>query len=223
MNYLKNAELNDSFIQCCNESYLNKLARKYNAYITDYNSYYKVIENFISSKPIFSSVKVIQLDRSAENGYPHTRPGIICIPSDARFPSLERTLYHEYIHIHQRRNFELWKRFLAKHGWSPIDTFAIPERWRERVRINPDTIYSQFWCFQNRYVPLPIYININNPRMDEIKVMFFDLETGVLEHEMPKSMDHYKKYRQIEHPFELYAVELEDKIKNDTDILEFIK
>ena len=222
MNYLKTAESKDNYLEKCNACYNNRLARKYNKYIPDYNSYFKIIEDFIAKNTIFSTLKIVQLDVTAENGYPHTRPGIICIPSSARFPELERTLYHEYVHIHQRNNISLWKDFLVSEGWTPIDSSKIPERWRERVRYNPDTIYSQFWCFQNRYIPLPIYINLNNPTMENTKVMYYDLQTGSLDHDMPEIMKRYNSNRQTEHPFELYAVEMENKIKNDEDILAYM-
>jgi hypothetical protein len=222
MSYLETAEIKDNFLEKCKNSYINKLARKYNRYISDYNSYYKVIEDFINKNRIFSSVQIVQLDQSAENGYPHTRPEIICIPSNARFPELERTLYHEYVHIHQRRNFQLWKDFLESQGWTPIDESEIPERWRQRVRYNPDTIYSQFWCFQKRYVPLPLYMNENSPNMADTKVLYYDIQTGSLEHEMPQSMKRYMNNRQTEHPFELYAVEMENSIRNDEDILTYM-
>jgi len=224
MNDLKIAETIDSYIQKCKDNYNNMLARKSFAYTTDYNSYFSVIRDFLLKNPIFSSVKVIQLDRSAENGYPHTRPEIICIPSNARFPSLETTLYHEYVHIHQRRNINLWTTYLKSEGWEPIHEELIPERWKERVRFNPDTIYSQYWCFQKRYVPLPIFTNLGNPKMEDVKVMFYDLDSGILEHTMPDSMiTKYKNNRQIEHPFELYAVMMETKIKSDEDILLFMR
>jgi hypothetical protein len=222
MNYLKTAELKDKYLEKCNASYNNRLARKYNKYITDYNSYFKIIEDFIAKNPIFSNLKIVQLDNSAENGYPHTRPGVICIPSSARFPELERTLYHEYVHIHQRNNTSLWNDFLVSQGWTPIYSSEIPERWRERVRYNPDTIYSQYWCYKNRYIPLPIYVNLNNPTMDSTKVMYYDLQTRSLDHDMPEIMKHYNSNRQTEHPFELYAVEMENKIKNDEDILTYM-
>lgn len=222
MNYLRIAELEDKFIEKCNTSFNNRLARRHNSYVTDYNSYLKLIKEFTDKNPIFSTVRIVQLDRSAENGYPHTRPDIICVPSSARFPDLERTLYHEYIHIHQRKNFELWKEFLKTQHWTPIEDSKIPERWKERVRYNPDTIYSQFWCFKNRFVPLPLFINTNSPNMADTKVMYYDLETGSLEHDMPEVMKQYSSNRQTEHPFELYAVEMENTIKSDEDIINYM-
>jgi hypothetical protein len=222
MNYLRSAELKDNYLEICSKNHTNRLARKYNNYITEYNSYFKVIEEFVNKNPIFSNIHIIQLDQSAENGYPHTRPDTICIPSSARFPDLERTLYHEYIHIHQRKHFDLWKKFLESQDWLPIDESEIPQRWKERVRYNPDTIYSQYWCFKKQFVPLPVYTNINNPNMADTKVMYYDLQSGSLEHSMPEIMRRYNNNRQTEHPFELYAVEMESIIRSDKDILNYM-
>jgi hypothetical protein len=224
MNHLYKAELLDSFTTLSKENYNNNLARKKFNYTVSYNTYYSDIERFISENPIFNNIIVLQLDKTAENGYPHTRPdNIICIPNDARLPDLEVTLYHEYIHIHQRRNKDLWKTFLNNEGWNEVSKNSIPERWKDRVRLNPDTIYSQFWSFHN-YVPLPIFENLNNPKFDEIKIMYYDLTTGILEHDAPSIfINKYGTNRQSEHPFEIYAVMLEKKIKNDNDILSFIR
>ena len=53
------------------------------------------INNFIVQRNL--DIKVIQLHPSAENGFPHTRPNnIVCIPSNLKFPSLEKTTLHSY-------------------------------------------------------------------------------------------------------------------------------
>jgi len=224
MNYLYTAESIDSFTKLCKENYNNNLARKKFNYTIKYNTYYNNIKTFLLTNPIFNDIVVVQLDNSAENGYPHTRPeNIICIPSDARLPALETTLYHEYIHIHQRRNKDLWRQFLNSEGWTEVSKDQIPERWSDRVRYNPDTIYSQYWAFHN-YVPLPIFENLNSPSFDGIKIMYYDLNTGILEHDVPSIFTNkYGTNRQSEHPFEIYAVILEKKIKSNNDILSFIK
>ena len=175
--------------------------------------------------PIFTTVYLVQLHPSAENGYPHTRANdIICIPSNMRFPSLEETLFHEVVHIHQRNYLGEWTYFLHNEKWFEVNQELIPERWKEKIRYNPDTIYSTFWAFENRYVPLPIFIKPHNPSFNEIKVMFYDLQTGVLEHEPPNSfIKKYNDNRQSEHVFEIYAVILEDKIKDLDDISRWMR
>jgi len=215
---LDNAELIDNFFELCKYNFCNSEIRKNNIYKTDYNNYINTINIFLNEKKI--DVNIIQLHPSAENGFPHTRPNnIICIPSNARFPSLEGTIFHELVHIHQRNNLELWIQFLHNEKWFEVDENLIPERWKEKIRYNPDTIYSTFWAFENRYIPLPIFIKPHNPRFNDIKVMFYDLSTGILDHEAPESLK--KKYgenRQMEHVFEIYAVILENKIQGINDI-----
>ena len=115
MNAIKEAEQIDKFQGSCKNNFLNNLARKDFHYITSYNSYYTNIRDFTQKHPIFDSIEIVQLNHTAENGFPHTRPkNVICIPSNARFPSLEKTLFHEAVHIHQRNNKEAWDRFADK-------------------------------------------------------------------------------------------------------------
>ena len=212
MNITQNPENIDNFVHRCKENNCNRLARKNFAYITDYNSYYSTIKDFTNKHSIFNSMIIVQLDSSAENGYPHTRPpNIICIPSNARFPSLEKTLFHEAVHIHQRKYERLWRDFLNKEGWNPVEKSLIPERWVERIRYNPDTFLTPFWSYENRYVPLPMFSRPHDPVFEEIKVLWYDLKTGILEHNPPLSF--INKYgndvRQSEHPYEIYAVKME--------------
>ena len=223
MNILDKAELYDNFLTLTKYNFCNSEVRKGQIYKPDFNSYIQTINNFIKENNL--NVTIIQLHPSAENGFPHTRPNnIICIPSSARFPLLESTIFHELVHIHQRNNLDAWTEFLHQEEWFEVSEQLIPARWKEKIRYNPDTIYSTFWAYKNRYIPLPIFIKPHNPSFNDIKVMFYDLESGVLEHEPPEYFT--KKYgnnRQLEHPFEIYAVILENKISGHDDINYFIQ
>jgi len=226
MNAIKEAEQIDKFQGSCKNNFLNNLARKDFHYITSYNSYYTNIRDFTQKHPIFDSIEIVQLNHTAENGFPHTRPkNVICIPSNARFPSLEKTLFHEAVHIHQRNNKEAWDRFLAKEGWTPIDKKKIPERWYDKVRYNPDTFLEPFYIFKNRWIPIPMFASDYNPVFDEVNIMYYDTVSGILEHEPPEEFT--KKYgssiRQTEHPYEIYAVLLESKgALTENDIFNYI-
>ena len=188
MNHIKEAEIIDRFNSSCKDNFLNNLARKSFAYVTDYNSYFSTIQDFVKDYDIFNDIHIVQLDRTAENGYPHTRPNnVICIPSDARFPSLQVTLFHEAVHVHQRNNKVLWDRFLKKEGWTPFDKKDIPSRWLDKVRYNPDTFLSQFYIFEDRWVPIPMYASDYNPVFNNINIMYYDFKTGLLEHNPPES------------------------------------
>lgn len=218
---IKEAEDKDNFQEACKKNYVNSLVRYNHSYTIDSNSYIDTINSYVSQYPIFNNINIIQLDPSAENGYPHTRLNIICIPSNARFPSLEKTLFHEVVHIHQRNNPNLWNHFLNKEGWFLESKEIIPERWREKCRLNPDTYEKQFWSFQKHYIPLPLYLKDSFVKFEDIKVMYYDLKTGILEHSPPKIITNkYGNISQPEHPYEIYAVILaetypftEEKIK----------
>ena len=224
MNLLLQAESIDNYLQKNKDNYVNNLARINFSYTTDYNNYYIIIKEYINKYSIFNNIHIVQLNPSAENGYPHTRPmNIICLPSNAKFPNLEETLFHEVIHIHQRNNKELWHTFLKQEGWTPVESSLIPERWRIKCRNNPDTILEPFWKYKNRYIPLPIFIKDHNPIFHEINVMWYDLETGILEHEKNYPLPFVKQYgtnlSQPEHPYEIYAVLFSKEYPFDEDWL----
>ena len=226
MNYLKEAEAKDRFEERCKNNFVNSYIRKDFSYSTQYNSYYDKILEYIVKYPIFNDIKVIQLTRSAENGYPHTRPNnLICVPSSARFPSLEKTLFHEAVHIHQRNNEAMWEAFLNREGWFFEDEKTVPERWRVMCRLNPDTVMKQFYSFQKRYIPLPIFIKDSNVNFSDVKIVYYDLKTGVLENDTPKLIaDKYgRDMSQPEHPYEIYAVILAEKYPfSNNDIEKFL-
>jgi len=209
--HLAVAEKLDKFVASCNNDHSNSMARRNFLYVEDTNDYSKVIEEFISNHSIFNNITIVQLHPSAENGYPHTRPSnIICIPSNASFPSLQSTLFHEAVHIHQRNKEVEWSKFLGAEGWQEVPKSEIPERWLERCRYNPDTFLHPFWKFNKRYIPLPLFIRPHSPRFNELEVCWYDTLTGKLEHVQPEEFS--KKYglnRQSEHPYEIYAVLLE--------------
>lgn len=220
---LNNAEKIDKFIYSCSTNDCNMLARK-NCLYKVMPIYNEKLQIFLLNTSLFKNINVIQLHPSAENGFPHTRPNnIICIPNTSKFPSLKTTLYHEYIHIHQRNNVALWKEFLGKEQWSKIEDSEIPERWFARCRINPDTCYSRFWAYENRYIPLPLFVRPHDPYFEEVEIVYYDLRTGILQHEVPETiLRRYGENRQSEHPFEIYAVEMEDKISSEKDILDYL-
>lgn len=211
--HLDLAEQIDNYIKSCKNNYVNNLVRINFSYSTDTNSYLETIKNYVKQYPIFDNIKIIQLNNTAENGYPHTRPiDIICIPSNSRFPSLEKTLFHEVVHIHQRRYPKEWEQFLNREQWHLVSPETIPFRWREKCRLNPDTILKQFWCFNRRYIPLPIFIKDSFVKFEDVKVMYYDLNTGILEHNTPDCIkEKYGNNSQPEHPYEIYAVILAEK------------
>lgn len=223
---LEQAEHLDNYLKSIDNSYLNKIARSKCTYKEESNFFLDTINKYTKKYSIFDNIKIVQLHSSAENGYPHTRPNnIICIPSNSRFPDLETTLFHEVVHIHQRNNKYLWDDFLLRHGWKQYDASKIPQRWKDKCRLNPDTIYAPYYIFEDRYVPLPMFKKEINIELNDVNVMWYDTKSGILNNSPPESFN--KKYgfsvSQSEHPFEIYAVILSKQYPfDDKDIFKYL-
>jgi hypothetical protein len=202
MNALSRAETIDSYQTKCVENDLNARSRARCSYIpwTDPNSF---------SSYALEGETIVTMHPSADGGMPHTRPpATICLP--AYFPEsrLEETLKHERIHLDQRRRYRSWITALSAEGWTRVGEEEIPEEYRKRCRINPDTCWSPFWAWDNRYVPLPFFIREDKPDMKDISVRWYDLDEKYLSSAIPSSL--VKKYgtlqsHSLEHPFELMA------------------
>ena len=156
---------------------------------------------------------IVTMNPSADGGMPHTRPpSTICLP--AHFPKsmLESTLKHERIHLDQRKRYSAWVAALAQEGWAPVTEEEIPQEYRRRCRLNPDTCWSPFWSWKGRYVPLPFYVREDKPELRDISVRWYDLEEGIIGSVVPASL--VKRYgtlqsHSLEHPFELMAYGME--------------
>jgi len=202
MNALSRAESVDSYQRKCAENELNARSRAACAYIpwTDPNSF---------SSYALEGETILTLHPSADGGMPHTRPpATICLP--AYFPEsrLEETLKHERIHLDQRKRYGGWVAALSAEGWTPVDEEEIPEEYRKRCRINPDTCWSPFWAWKDHYVPLPFFMREDKPEMKDISVRWYNLHDKHLSSAIPSSI--VKKYgtlqsHSLEHPFELMA------------------
>jgi hypothetical protein len=215
MDVLERAEAIDGYRQACNENSLNAQAREGHVYelsnITLQS--YNFLRNAIDDYPILEGSEYAILDSTADNGFPHTRPNnLICLPASMckeapASKDFRVTLVHEGIHIHQRKFKNEWDKALEKAGWNPISKDSIPEEFRDRVRINPDTMMCPFWAFKTYHVPLSIFRHIESPKLNDVVVEWLDLRTGAVFHEPPKSFreKYTRSFQQPEHPYEIYA------------------
>lgn len=209
MNSLEKAEAIDNYRGSVYANDLNRLARSGQTYEQFREPNEKEIQALANRFQIVRGCELVFLHPSADAGFPHTRPkNIICLPSGFDGINLAETILHEGFHIHQRNFPSLWKGYSIHQGWWPILPSEIPAQWRERCRINPDTMSHPFWSWQDNYVPLPIFTNEASPRLTECEIRWYDLRNRILYKEPPRSfLERYGKIAQPEHPYEVGAIE----------------
>jgi hypothetical protein len=224
---LKQAEAADNYRKLCKENDLNWLARSNQTYAPFFEPMEPTLKALVAKTEITRACELVFLHPSADSGFPHTRPqNIICLPVGYGAHNLEETLLHEGFHVHQRNFEDSWISYSIRQGWWPIASSEIPERWRSRVRLNPDTLSNQFWIWEDRYAPLPLFTNEASPSLAAAEVRWMDRRTGTLLRTPPPSfLERYGSIAQPEHPFETGAIEFAKKnittFKGAQDVLIF--
>jgi hypothetical protein len=215
MSILEEAEAADSYRRKCSQSFFNEKARALQDYelssISKFSQMY--LEKAINTIPLYKMCQIAILNEGADNGFPHTRPkNVVCIPAsmcleEPASPKFIETLIHEAIHVHQRLNKNLWLEGLKKVKWTPVNPDLIPDDFKERLRLNPDTILEPFWAWSEHHVPLCMFKKTGPTSLSNTLVEWLDLRTNSLFHDPPKGFKEVYKQRihQMEHPYEIYA------------------
>jgi hypothetical protein len=220
---LDNAEKVDMYVEECSDDPSNSKARRNNNYSAnsmtskEYNFFEVVLENAKDKlstrlKMDLEEVNLIQLMPSADGGMPHTRPSnLICYPDITRFFNVS-TLIHELWHIHQRKYETLWSYVFKSWGWEPW-VYDIPDRFEKYRRLNPDTIDTPFWIFRESWIPIPIFKDISNPKVDEVEIWFYNPSKQYHTRQIPNEF--VSEYPNVplsayEHPRELAAYMLSE-------------
>ncbi len=244
--YLLNSESNDEYFKDCNSSPKNIKARKGDVVYTgnkispvEYNyldTYLETVYNTLPKRLLndLGKVRIIQLMPSSEGGMPHTRAGdsssidgIICFPNISQIYN-NITLIHELWHIHQRKYKDLWKLVFKNQGWREWDD-DLPNELEENRRYNPDTIDCPLWIFQDKWIPIPIFRDISNPKVGEVDIWFFNPEKRTRTRNIPGELLSYYSDSlpsvAFEHPRELAAYLLSEpsQYKNVNAFKDLIK
>jgi hypothetical protein len=214
MDVLDKAEAADSYRERCAKSFLNDLARNGQGYELSSISKEALdsLRRVVADIPLLDSCEIAILNSKADNGFPHTRPSnLICLPDfmckEEASPKFIETLIHEAIHVHQRLNKTLWETGLRKLNWTPVAPEKIPEKFKEKIRLNPDTLLEPFWAWSTYHVPLPLFNKFGPTSLSNTRVEWLDLRTGSLFHDPPTGFEkvYTEHIHQMEHPYEIYA------------------
>jgi hypothetical protein len=150
--------------------------------------------------------RVLVLPDSAEAGFPHTRPEVICFPRNYSADQFGETFIHELVHIHQRHKGTEWLNFL-RDSWSftPIGSDQLPSGLVERERLNPDTLAVPHMAWRGRWVPMKVFVvGFERVTMGGVETIWYDLENRIDMREAPEGwMEMFGT--QADHPFEMAA------------------
>ena len=169
-----------------------------------------------SPKGIFvknTVTRVLVLPDSAEAGFPHTRPEIICFPRNYSADQFSETFVHELVHIHQRHKGGEWLNFL-RDVWqftpvgsesSKVGSDQLPAGLVERERLNPDTMAVPHMAWKGRWVPMKVFVaGYDRISMGSVETLWYDLENRIDVRDAPEGwMETFGT--QADHPFEMAA------------------
>jgi hypothetical protein len=228
---LNKAEQIDNYINKCTNSWSNRIARLNNKYEPyelkkekedDYNYIINLLPKWL---PI--STSIIILNKTAENGMPHTRPDSICLPSGCISYSDEfkSTIFHESIHIHQRKLSQVWQLVYEKAWKMKKFKGELPEELNKYRRYNPDTIMDGLYVWNDKWVVVPIYLRKDRPVLNGIRLNFYNVITGETVAYIPEDwIEFFGRdigISEQEHPNEMAAYSLQkyffDKTKTQTE------
>jgi len=161
--------------------------------------------------PIQGPLTVAYLDGRSDAGLPHTR-GLkgIALPVFLVWHPSNKTIQHEIVHLSQKQNPQRWWAWYQDvWNFRPAkeeEFMGIPLRWRSRRRINPDTLRTPYTIWQDRWIPLSVFVNENEPDLRYCKRGFWDCKLSQWTWEPPS--DWVKTFGfgfNDEHPNEIAA------------------
>jgi len=160
---------------------------------------------------IGDGISLVTVSKSCEAGMPHTRAGDrIIMPDSISVADKGPIIEHERIHIYQRRKPEAWAKFY-KLAWAftlhKTPPTNMPTSVREERRSNPDTYEVPWPCWKERYWPVPVYKDPENPQLRVATTVWWDeQDRELLSNPPPGWSVFFGKPSQDEHPHELAAV-----------------
>lgn len=143
-----------------------------------------------TSVPIKGPLIVTYLDARSDAGLPHTR-GLkgIALPVFLLWQSSDKTIQHEIVHLSQKQNPQRWWAWY-RDVWNfrpaaEEEFMGIPLRWRSRRRVNPDTLGTPYTIWQDRWIPLSMFLNEEEPDLRYCKRGFWDCKMSQWTWESP--------------------------------------
>jgi hypothetical protein len=164
-----------------------------------------------SDVPLQGPLTLVYLDPRSDAGLPHTRGSSgIALPVFLLWEPNEKTMQHELVHVSQKQYKDRWWKWYHETWDFSIATEdeikEVPERWRKRRRINPDTLDSPYTVWKGRYIPLSVFSSELDPDLRYCRRGFWDLHMAQWTWESPSGWERlFGRGFNDEHPHEIAA------------------
>ena len=188
---------------------INKSARRYPYTATKEGQANSMVVSV--SVPIDGPLNIVYLDARSDSGLPHTR-GLkgIALPVFLLWQPSETTIQHEIVHLSQKQFPQRWWSWYSR-VWNfrraTEDEFmGIPEKWRSRRRMNPDTLGSPYTIWKGRWIPLSVFLSETDPYLRYCRRGFWDVQMSQWTWEAPSGwVSMFGEGFNDEHPNEIAA------------------
>ena len=227
---LRNAEAQDEYLTACAAHAANAPSRR--TYAANsippnlVNHYQDRIKALRLPRRLLDlpRIPIVTLMPSSDGGMPHSRPNMVCIPRLELLESTE-TMIHELWHVHQRIYQAEWTIVFKSLGWKPYEG-ELPAGLERYRRINPDTVDSPLWIFEDTWVPVPLFRDVG-ASLTEADVWFYHVKEGHRQRTVPPALAEAfpdLPASAYEHPRELaaYALSSPDQHGSSPGFMELI-
>jgi hypothetical protein len=194
---LTTAERQDGYLAQVQNSRVNREARKMMNYSANRLTMSQIdilrdkIKEFQQHIPeILRTLKptIVPLMPSADGGMPHTRPAdLICLPQSVSSLTLT-TFVHELWHLHQRAHYQEWTNFFEKKWKWRIFDGRIDTQLDNMQRLNPDTLEDPLWIWNDKWIPICVFLNPSSPSFKETATYFYNAHSGMRYTNIPPEM-----------------------------------
>ena len=192
-----------------------------------------LFSRFKDQVPLIRAWNIIKVDNEVDWGYPHTFGNHIVIQEKhlGDMDSLAELLFHEQLHIIQRKNKSIFSEFYQKH-WGFIPYELPDDEWINKYLVhNPDS-NNEYYIYrltdQIYMLPLPVTYNDHYELMEY--GMFLTNEKKILAkgdepHVEPlryiaKYNERFYRVPSLYHPNEIFATVLSGMVFRDLSITE---
>lgn len=184
-----------------------------------------IFRNYGKKMPLIKEWNIIKVSRDVDWGFPFTMDNYIILPEGTIKSSLAKTLFHEQIHIIQRRRKDVFRKYY-QDIWG-FESYNLPnEKWiNKNLVINPDSDDFYKWKLaddlyvlplpttdKNRFMESAIFIDNGNILANNEKVHVENLRN------VKEYVERFYNAESLYHPGEIFATLLTSMVFDNKSV-----